>query len=242
MKQQKALYEDVVVGDDPQKQEKKSPEKTSESEDSLTHPNLKIPKKVTHKSPKEAYIEGIKDAMKLKGNAGEKVASSKEGTKEGIKEQAKEEAKVEEVVRKKINTITERNDSVLFEAKAFFPFDLFPDKLIIDTTKLSIISKSFFMTEQVTTVNLKDITDVSVETSLFLGNLNVTYLPRTPTPSAVHPSHCKISLLRRSQALRAHNILRGLIIANEEKVDIFKIPLDKLTSTLERFGDSKAPL
>src|SRR5579872_5879168 len=63
--------------------------------------------------------------------------------------------------------------NTLMELSTFFPFDLFPDTITINPLMIRIVYKQFFATEEVKTVLIKDITDVTAETALFLATLKI---------------------------------------------------------------------
>lgn len=186
-----------------------------------------------HKSPLE-----IKNVV-IDTNTDEVVAQIK-GKEEGIQELMKEKTKEEEASKTKLEVLSSRNHVTLMQTRTFFPFDLFPDTLIIDMTKVNIISKQFFATETVTNINLKDIVDVCAETAIFMGNLVITYVPNVDgMMGMLEPITHRINLLKRNDALRAQRILKGILVARREGIEISTCSPDEIMHVIERFGDSK---
>jgi hypothetical protein len=168
----------------------------------------------------------------------EKSTPSEEGWIEGIKEQAKEEAKSEEIVKEKLHSLVKKDEIVLFKAKTFFPFDFFPDTIIIDPVKVSILSKQFIATEQLTIINIKDITDAWSERVLFLANLVITYVPRTESQTMQTMVTHRIKLLNYKDAMQAQSILKCMLIIRREDVDITKMTATELESVIKHFEET----
>ena len=182
---------------------------------------------------KEAYKEGVKEAIKevIKNKAeNEKIL----GEEEGKKEQAKETAKVEQIAEEKMEALSQKKDIVLFQANSYFPFDPFPDTIVIDTSKVSIIHREFLASEEVITMLLKEITDVSLESSLFLANLKFSY-----AHNPIKPLSTYIYKLKRADAITAKDILEGILVVHREGVDLSKISPETIVTFVKNLGRSK---
>ncbi|NCN07013.1 MAG: hypothetical protein GW946_04215, partial [Candidatus Pacebacteria bacterium] len=59
----------------------------------------------------------------------------------------------------------------LFTCTSVFPFALFPDKIIVDSTKVVIHKKVFFLSSEVITILLQDIRLVEMNTGPFFAKL-----------------------------------------------------------------------
>ena len=188
---------------------------------------------------KEAYQEGRVDALqdnkeKLSETA-EKKQIEQKGKEEAIRKQAEEEQ--ENIQR--VETITARQEIEMLRAKTVFPFTLFPDTLVIDTTKVAIARKQLFATEFVATIPLKDLSDVNIQTVIFLGSLIIKYMPQSNTPGMNEPVVIRIANLKREDAIRAKNILKGVLVAKAEDIDIAKLPPEEVVKVLEKFGTNE---
>lgn len=211
---------------------------------------------------KEAYKEGVQDALKKaqdqqltpaqeaapseheqrilkKHRERNLTADQKEGVQEGEKAAAKAEAQKREETKQKLQAISERHDIELLRAKTVFPFTFFQDTIIIDTTKVTIIRKQMFATEHITTIPLKDIADATVQTALFLGTLTVSYMPQASSPGMLSPVEDHLTSLRREDAIRAKNILKGVLVAHAEDIDIAKLEPNEILNVIEKFGTSE---
>ncbi len=189
-----------------------------------------------HNAIKEAYKEGVKDA---RSESDEAVSSPKKDSADAEKEVNKTEAHKKEETKQKVDAITARKDIELLRVKTQFPFTLFPDTIIIDTTKLTIMRKTFFSTEFITTVPLKDLADVTVQTALFLASITIKYMPQASSPGMLHPVVETITTLRREDAIKAKNILKGALVAKAEEVDIAKLSPEEIKTVIEKFGQTE---
>jgi len=188
----------------------------------------------------EAYKEGLKDALERN----EKKESTKGSKEEDAKEEGKDEAiklneKEHEQNKQRLKVISERQDIEMLRAQSVFPFTLFPDTLIIDTTKISVSKKQLFATEYIATIPLKDLSDVNVQTVLFMGSLTLKYMPQSNSPGMNEPVEIRIPNLRRQDAIRAKNILKGTLVAKAEEIDIAKLSPEEIKDVVEKFGESE---
>lgn len=190
------------------------------------------------KNLKIAYEEGIKDAARKNTKQITDKESIKDEKLEGKEEAFHKDAEKKEETRQKLDSITKRQDIEMLRAKSVFPFSLFPDTLIIDTTKISISRKQLFETEFITTIPLKDLGDVQVQTVLFLGTLYITYMPQSNSPGMIQPIVERVHNLKRKDAIRAKNILKGALVAKSEEIDIANLTPDEIVEVLTKFGQS----
>lgn len=116
--------------------------------------------------------------------------------------------------KQKLDHLKSKCDCILFRTKTVFPFDFFPDDLIIDSEKVNIIIRDFFGAEQIHGIPIKNITDLSVEHSAFFATLHI--LPGRVFQNQV----VSIRHLKKNDAIKARNIIQGLIIADRENVEL----------------------
>ena len=119
------------------------------------------------------------------------------------------------------------NSEILFKATTVFPFILFPDEIIIDKDKVSIVSQTFFAADRRESVLIKNIADCFVDTSLFFGALKITdkyYEDKVMT----------VNYIKKSQAIKPKDIIQGLVLCHEKGVDISEIkPADLMPYLIE---------
>jgi hypothetical protein len=132
-----------------------------------------------------------------------------------------------------LEEIKQTTARVIYRVKTIFPFVLFPDEIIADEEKVSVIIGSFYKSGYLRSVMLKDISTVSIDTSLFFATL--TIIDRNYIQDAM-----VVRYLKKEEAFRMRRILTGLIIANQNKVNLSAYPIDKLTTYVEEIGASRS--
>jgi hypothetical protein len=119
------------------------------------------------------------------------------------------------------------NSVILFKARAVFPFSFFPNEIIIDKDKVSIVTQSFFASDRHQSLLIKNIADCYVDTSIFFGSVNIS-------DKYYEDNIISINYLKKRDAVAARNIIQGLALCQEKEVDISEIkPADLLPYLIE---------
>src|SRR3989344_3628797 len=84
------------------------------------------------------------------------------------KPQTKNEPKEEKAEIGKLKTLADETETVIYKASSVFPFQLFPDKIIIDKNKVSIIRKMLFF-KRIFPILYEDIQTVKVNRGILLA-------------------------------------------------------------------------
>jgi hypothetical protein len=125
--------------------------------------------------------------------------------------------------------MAESAQEVLATARAVFPFDLFPDSIVVDRTKVTIHKKEFFGAADTISVQIEDILNAEVSAGPFLATLKI--YTRIPYRKAI-----KISYLPRKQAFHIQSIIEGYNIARARKIDCSTISRADLLRLLMQLG------
>ncbi|CAN5135440.1 hypothetical protein BH11PAT1_BH11PAT1_7820 [soil metagenome] len=120
----------------------------------------------------------------------------------------------------------------LFKAKGVFPFQLFPDEILIEEFRVNILTRSFFASEQLQSISYKELRKTEVETNLFFGTI------RFITLTAIE-NHIEVSFFKRDDALKIQRIIEGLKILSEQQVDLSQIDTETLLEKVEYLGSLK---
>lgn len=131
-----------------------------------------------------------------------------------------------------LNQLAKESARVLLDIVAVFPFNFFPDEVIIDEAKVSIHTHYFFYTKQVRSIEYKDIFNVIVQQGIFFAKLEL--VDRFYAKESID-----IEFLKKNDAIKARRIIQGMIIASKEGIDTHAIPIDELMKTLDRIGQSR---
>ncbi|MBI4226375.1 hypothetical protein HY612_04645 [Candidatus Roizmanbacteria bacterium] len=131
--------------------------------------------------------------------------------------------------RKKIDKLLKKTQRVLYKISSVFPFDLFPNELVINENQVNVLKRRFFLSEDIETVLIKDIQLVIVETSPLFASLDIEILK--PLSKSI-----VIDYLWVNEALKARRIIQGLRSIEKEGIDIANQPVDELLKKLEIIG------
>lgn len=131
-----------------------------------------------------------------------------------------------------LNKLARGSARVIIDIKAVFPFNFFPDEVIVDETKVSIHTHYFFYTKEVRSVEYKDIFNVIVQQGVLFARLEIVdrYFSQDPVT---------VTFLKKKDAIRARRIIQGMIIATNEGVDTQALPIDELMKKLDRIGKTR---
>lgn len=133
----------------------------------------------------------------------------------------------------KLSNLTKQSRIVLFKCSSVFPFDFFPDEMSIEPTQVNLNKKIFFWTDRMTSVPIKNISDVIVQTGPFFASISVL-------DQFFKENSVEIMWLKKSDAQRARKIIQGLIVAVKENIDIARIEPRKLVKQAEELGEMQA--
>lgn len=118
---------------------------------------------------------------------------------------------------------------LLFKVKSVFPFDFFPDTLLVDYNKITIIHKEFFFIEQTVNADVSDILNVEVDTTPFFASLKITTRALTAPP-------LRISFLRKKDGRKARQIINGLLAAHANNAEVGEKNPERIVEMLLALG------
>lgn len=137
--------------------------------------------------------------------------------------------KINQIESSKLANLVTKSKSVLFRAKTVFPFTLFPDTLIIDRTKITIVHSQFFLSESIISINIEDILNVNINSGPIFSTLTIG--GRFFTQNKI-----VLEYLFKNQAIKAQKIISGLILVKKKGISLKNIPNDKLIPSLKEIG------
>lgn len=168
----------------------------------------------------EAYEQGVKEAVtEMVKNEAKSVAV--EASTELVKEETKD--------KKKFSELLKNTQQVLFRAASVFPFEFFPDEIMIDVGKVSIVERIFFFSECFHSIAINSIKDIAIETSILFATLNIV-------PDGYPNNPLTIKYLKKGDAIKARKIIQGLLIASKENVDPGVLAIHNLPKKIEEIG------
>jgi len=174
--------------------------------------------------------EGLLRHNTLKENMDKEAAkpqNSMPGKEMSISNQGKSNRKK---VENKINQMADKSDQILFRTKTVFPFDFFPDTITINANKIDIINAAFFFSSSTTSIPLRDIANVEIETSPFFAKIKIVNIRYPMEP-------LMMQYLHKSDAIRAKNIIDGLLVSMSQGADVAAIDPQKMQPQIEKVGE-----
>jgi hypothetical protein len=129
----------------------------------------------------------------------------------------------------KISQVIQKTNRVLIEVKGVFPFIFFPDRIVVDENKVTIVRKLFFFSDRVFPINFTDLKNAVVTTNLFFAALEFELRGYEKNPRPV-------KFLPKKAALIAQQIITGLILANHQHLDLTHLSQEKVVETAINIG------
>jgi len=144
---------------------------------------------------------------------------------EGKNENTKNQAKKKEFDRQKLNNLVKKSNRCIVSISSLFPWNIFPNTIEVEEGRVNIITRQF-MSSQSHSVDIKDISNVFIESSFFFATLEIvsrTYIK----------NNIKISYLKKDEAKRAKMIIEGLRTFKSNDIDTSSYEVAELINKLE---------
>ncbi len=126
--------------------------------------------------------------------------------------------------------VIEQSNEVLARATTVFPLTIFPDTIILDRTKLTIIRRQFFFAEDVMSIRIEDILNVSASVGPFFGSVTIA------TRVLSSDDHFTIRNFSRQDAQHLKHMIQGYVIARHNGIACDHLTHDQLVDTLRELG------
>lgn len=162
-----------------------------------------------------------------KDDADESKDESKDGSEQdengddGGNAEADNTNKLEEAVRE--------SHGILAKATTVFPFTPFPDTIVIDRHKLTIVRRHL-LTEQALSVPIENIKNVQADMGPIFGTITVI------SDQFVN-SEQRLEYLRRRDVDKIQKLVQGIVMATKDKIDISEVDPKRLQSMLTELGE-----
>lgn len=130
--------------------------------------------------------------------------------------------------KEKLENLVDISTKPILKIVSVFPFDFFPDTVCIDTTKVTIVNKEFFASQQIYTVPISSIAHVYAEIGPVFATLRV--LPQRVFQEQI----IEVKKLWRRDAVKACDIILGLVVATKQKIDVTKLSKEEDLHYLEK--------
>ncbi len=135
--------------------------------------------------------------------------------------------------RRAVAKLVKKSNRILVSISSHaFPFDLFPDTINVEEGRVTIITRTFFMSSRVHSVDIKDVSNVFVNIAPFFAQLAI--ISRT-----FEENEIKIKNLRKNEAVFARRIIEGLRIFNSKKIETSVYSVTELLSKIKELSTTE---
>ncbi len=119
---------------------------------------------------------------------------------------------------------------ILASATTVFPFTLFPDTIMLDRSKVTIVRRDFILSSETIGIRIEDILSVTVNVSPFFGSIKIL------TRVFGQEKPYQINHFKRKDAIRLKHIIQGYLIASRRNIDCANLKHEELVRLLEQLG------
>ena len=165
--------------------------------------------------------------------AGEQIME-KSSQEKGLDEAVKNQSTKTEGDRQTLEDMVNSSNRILASISSVFPWDIFPNTINAEATRLTIIHRQLF-SSQVYSVDNKNISNDFINTGLFLAQLIIV-------SSTFAENEVKINKLRKKEAIHLRRIIEGLRMFVEKNIDTTNYTVEELTNKLKELSSTKIVL
>jgi len=130
-----------------------------------------------------------------------------------------------------LRKIVQQSHQVLADVQTAFPITLFPDRVCLDRTVITITKRTFFWSANVISIRIEDILNVSSNVGPLFGSLTIA----SRVMSSV--DHYEINFFWRNDAIEMKNIIQGYLVAKHSGMDTEHLSTEELVGMLRELGD-----
>jgi hypothetical protein len=137
-------------------------------------------------------------------------------------------SKTLEEVQDGLDRLVMRSRQVIFQTESVFPFDFFPNQLIICPNRITVIDRGLFYQEEYP-MQLESVNGAKILRNAFFASLEIdTFGVEKPPP---------LKFLTIRTARLARRYILALVECKKNGVDLNKYPVDELKVKLKQIGE-----
>lgn len=152
----------------------------------------------------------------------------------GIDEAHKNHSRHREVDTQRLDDLVSKSNRILMSISSMFPWDMFVSTINVEDTRVTIIHRQLF-SSQVHSIDIKDIHNVFIDTSLIFASL--TIVSRTFVQNEL-----TIGKLRKKKAIMIRRIIEGLRMFVKGDIDTTVYTKEELLTKLQELSTTKIVL
>lgn len=133
--------------------------------------------------------------------------------------------------QQKLTELAVVDNATLITITSIFPFDLFPNTISVDRTKVNIQDYYFFFSHRTQSILIKDLITVVIQDSIFFSSIQIVDRFFSQDPIVINH-------LPKNKAHQLKQIVEGLLVAHREQIDVSRISDRELVSKVQQIGKS----
>ena len=133
-----------------------------------------------------------------------------------------------------LKQVISQSKQVIARVRTIFPLTFFPDDIILDRTKVTIIQRNFFWSSNVLSVRIEDILNVKCSIGPLFGAVTISIRVMNSV------DHFEVDHLWRRDAIEIKRLIQGYMFAKHSEVNLNNFPISQVVKTLEELGEDSA--
>jgi len=121
--------------------------------------------------------------------------------------------------------LVEKSNRILASVTSVFPFDFFPNTVNVEEGRITVIVRDFFLSSQVHSVDIKDISNVFINLAPFFAQLVIV-------SKTFARNQIKIKFLKKGEAIFARRMIEGLRVFESKQIDTSVYSKEELVNKL----------
>jgi hypothetical protein len=167
------------------------------------------------------------DQKKVLRNDQLPVGNVIEQTQSGIDSQTRDMAAKTEADSQMVNDLVKKSNRCIISISSSYPWNFFRSTIDVEESRVTFIFRQF-LSNQSHSVDIKDISNVFIESSIFSSTLQV--VSRTFIQNDI-----KIGNLNKAKAQKVKRIIEGLRTFEKHNINTSNYEIAELTSKIEEF-------
>ena len=152
----------------------------------------------------------------------------------GIEEAHQGHSRHQEVDVQRLEDLVSKSNRILMSISSIFPWDIFVSTINIEDTRITIIHRQL-LSSQVNSVDVKDIHNIFINTSLIFASLTIV-------SKTFVQNEFTIGKLRKKEAIMARRIIEGLRMFAKGDIDTTVYSKEELLTKLKELSTTKIVL
>jgi hypothetical protein len=131
----------------------------------------------------------------------------------------------------KLDDLMAKSNRIIISASSMFPWDIFPNTINVEERRVTIIHRQWWAS-QVHSVDIKNISNVFIDTDLFFAALTIV-------SSTFEENNIKIMKLRKKEAVLTRRIIEGMRMFIEKDIDTSRYTIVELVNKLKELSTTE---